>query len=283
MSDVFVSFKREDEARVGQLVRALERSGLSTWWDQGLVGGANWRQEIHAALERAKCVIVVWTEGSVGLAGDFVREEAAHAKRRGILVPVRFDAVEPPLGFGEIQAIDLTRWRGGRRDPFFADLTSAVRAKLEGRPAPAAKAPMRRLVRRLAYGGASTAVMFSTMTIGFNLFDAQNRACAIPFMQPQISDACGAVGLGRRPTSGERLAWEQREPASCAALRTHIERFPEGIYREAAADMLSAVRVTRTERWTPGVRRLRMFVGQSDVPSATRAAAEAASLVRGGV
>jgi len=114
MNEIFISYKREDEVRVGRLVRALETAGLSPWWDRGLAGGENWRSQIQNALDAAKCVIVVWTNQSVGPAGDFVRDEAMQAKRRGVLVPVMLDKVDPPLGFGEVQAIDLSHWKGGR-------------------------------------------------------------------------------------------------------------------------------------------------------------------------
>src|SRR5262245_27843806 len=127
MSDVFVSYKREDQLRVARLVRALEAEGVSVWWDQGMSGGENWSQEIQRALDSAKCVMVVWTHQSVGPTADFVRDEARHAKSRGVLLPVTLDRVSPPLGFGEVQAIDLKGWRGSRRDPFFRDLVAAAR------------------------------------------------------------------------------------------------------------------------------------------------------------
>src|SRR5262245_8400762 len=119
MSEIFVSYKREDEKQVGRLVRALEGAGLSVWWDRGLPGGESWRSQIQTALDAAKCVIVAWTRESVGPAGDFVCDEAGQATRRSVLVPVMLERVDPPLGFGEIQAIDLTRWKGNPRDPFF--------------------------------------------------------------------------------------------------------------------------------------------------------------------
>ena len=112
MSDVFISYKREDEVRVGRLARALEKAGLDIWWDRGLPGGESWRTNIVNALDAARCVVVVWSHGSVGIEGAFVRDEATRAMSRGILVPVMIDRVAPPLGFGELQAIDLTHWRG---------------------------------------------------------------------------------------------------------------------------------------------------------------------------
>lgn len=280
MNEVFISYKREDEARVGRLVNALEGTGLSVWWDRGLPGGESWRAQIQTALEAAKCVIVVWTHESVGPAGDFVRDEAGQAKRRGVLVPVMLDKVDPPLGFGEIQAIDLTHWKSNPRDPFFQDLCAAVTAKLEGRAVPPAKGPMKRLMRRLTLSSLASAIGLGGLAFGFNLFSAQDQVCGVSFFQPQISDVCGTLGFGNRPTKTERVAWEERERGSCAALRTHIERFPDGAYRDEAADMLAARRVTQTEFWTPGTRRLALFVGQGDAPSRNEAAAQAEAWAR---
>jgi hypothetical protein len=280
MSQIFLSYKREDEARVGRLVRALEGAGLDVWWDGGLAGGENWRVRIQTALDAARCVIVVWTSESVGPAGDFVRDEAGQAKRRGVLVPVMLDKVDPPLGFGEIQAIDLTHWKGSPRDPFFNDLLAAVGAKLEGREVPPAKGPMKRLIRRLTYGSVASTLVFGGLAFGFNLFAAQDRACGISVFQPPISDACGALGLGHRPVRRERVEWERREPGSCAALRAHIERFPDGTYRDVAASMLAARHVTQMEVWTHATRSLTMFEPQADVSSSNGADARAAALAR---
>ena len=280
-SDVFVSYKREDEARVGVLMQALESAGVSLWWDRRIAAGESWRTEIQRALDAAKCVIVVWTHESVGASGDFVRDEAQQAKARGVLVPVILDRVEPPLGFREIQFIDLRHWNGSRRDPFFQDLIAAVTAKVQGRAVPASKGPMKRLLRRLSYSGVASTMVFGGLAFGFNLFRAQDKVCGMRLLQPQLSDACGALGLGDQPTKNERLAWEGRESGSCAALRTHIERFPDGIYRDDAARMLAARRVRQTEVWTPAMRRLALFVGQDHVRSINRAAAQAAALTRG--
>lgn len=280
MNEVFVSYKREDEPRVGRLVLALEHAGFSVWWDRGLRGGESWRAQIQSALDAAKCVIVVWTHESIGPAGDFVRDEAGQARRRGILVPVTLERVAPPLGFGEIQAIDLTHWKGNVRDPFFQDVCAAVTAKLEGRAAPPAKGPMKRLVRRLTLSGLASAIGFGGLALAFNLFSAQDQACGAPFFQPQISDMCGALGLGNRPAKAERVAWESRKPGSCEALRTHIERFPEGAYHGKAADMLAARRTTKTEIWIPNTRRLSLFANQGDKPSKSKLAAQEEALAR---
>jgi hypothetical protein len=201
-----------------------------------------------------------------------VRDEAGQAKRRGVLVPVALDRVDPPLGFGEIQAIDLVHWKGGSRDPFFQDLVAAVRAKSEGRAVPAARGPAKRLTRRLTYSGLASAMAFGGVAFGLNAFHAQDGVCGVPLLQPWISDVCGALRLGNRPSKSERIAWERREPGSCADLRRHIERFPDGIYRDEAAGMLAGRRVTQTEVWTAAMHRLELVELQGDVPSGTAAA-----------
>ena len=280
MSDVFVSYKREDEERVHRLVRALAQAGLPVSWDRSLAGGENWRSQIQSALDAAKCVIVVWTEGSVGPAGDFVRDEAGRAKQRGILVPVLMDRVAPPLGFGEIQAVDLTAWKGSQRDPFFTDLCAAVIAQLAGLAAPPATGPSKRWLRRVTFSSVTSAIVGCGFALGFNLFGAQERVCGLPLLQPQLSDACGGLGLGHRPPANERIAWQSREPNSCAALRAHIERFADGAYRDEAASKLAVRRVTEVEAWAPAVRRLALYVGRDDVGEVNEAAAQAAAIVR---
>jgi serine/threonine-protein kinase len=131
-SDVFVSYKGEDRARLKPLVDALEAEGFSVWWDARIGGGINWHRDIEQHLDAAKCVLVAWTKHSVGDDGDFVRDEARRAQRRGVYLPVCLDAVEPPLGFGEIQSLPLKGWKRDRSDPRFRAVADAVRERVTG-------------------------------------------------------------------------------------------------------------------------------------------------------
>lgn len=283
MTDVFLSYKREDEARVGRLVQALEKAGLKLWWDRGLPGGESWRANIQGALDAAKCVIVVWTHESTGPAGDFVRDEAGQAKARGILVPIILErGVRPPLGFGELQAIDLSHWKGGTNDPFFRDLVAAVRAKLEGKPVPPARGPMARLVRRLTYGGIASAATAGLFAFATNFFQVQNHVCTVPIGQPLISDACGAIGLGERPTHQERVDFEALPPGDCAALEAYRNRYEDSPLRERVDSRLNAKVTTYEERWVAGERRLALFAGGANETEARgRADIRAGELCRG--
>jgi serine/threonine-protein kinase len=162
MSDIFVSYKAEDRARVAPLVEALESDGLSVWWDAQIAAGSEWREDIQEELDAARCVVVVWSKRSVGPDGRFVRDEASRAQRRGTYLPVRIDRVEPPLGFGELHAIPLQGWKGGKSDPRYRALIDAVRSVIAGeRPHTTAVGSPRRITRRSALigGGASAAVI----------------------------------------------------------------------------------------------------------------------------
>ncbi len=283
MSDVFISYKREDESRVGRLVQALKKAGLNVWWDRGLPGGESWRANIQSALTEAKCVIVAWTRESTGPAGDFVRDEAGQAKARGILVPIVLEpGARPPLGFGELQAIDLAHWRGATSDPFFGDLVAAVHAKLEGKPVPPAKGPMHRLLRRLTLGSIGSAITAGLIAFFVNA-SVQERVCTAPLGQPMVSDVCGAMHLGSQPSHDERIAWNSLPPGSCAALRTYVERFPDGVYRSRAADMIAARRTWVEQSWTPAQQPIALYVGRDAPPSPNEDQARAAAIARGNV
>ena len=120
MSDVFVSYSSQDRARVVPLVQALERRGWTVWWDRKIDAGTAFDREIEAAIDEAKCIVVVWSESSV--LSDWVRSEASEGLNRGILAPVAIDPVRPPLAFRLTQTIDLTA-----RDASLEPLIEAVR------------------------------------------------------------------------------------------------------------------------------------------------------------
>ena len=127
MSDVFLSYAKEDASRIRPLIRALEGAGLTVFWDQNIPPGATWRSVIGEQLESARCVVVVWTENSV--LREWVVEEAEMGKSLGRLLPVRLDnAVQLPLGFGQVQTASLEGWKGLSSDePIFQAFVKSLR------------------------------------------------------------------------------------------------------------------------------------------------------------
>lgn len=122
--DVFISYSREDRAKVEKIANALVQKGLHVWWDPKIKTGAGFRQEISEALSATRSVIVIWSRNSV--ASRFVADEADEGAAREILFPALIDNVDIPLGFRQIQTADLTHWRGNLNDNAFKAFIDAV-------------------------------------------------------------------------------------------------------------------------------------------------------------
>jgi TolB-like protein/tetratricopeptide (TPR) repeat protein len=115
MPAVFLSYSREDRAFAESLTRLLEQAGHDVWWDRDIDSGSEFSGEIEAALERADIVLVAWSLAAAKSA--WVRDEAAIGRDTGRLVPVVIDGSQPPIGFRQFQALDLTGWKGAKKDP----------------------------------------------------------------------------------------------------------------------------------------------------------------------
>jgi len=101
--DVFVSYAQSDRDRIQPLVAALENHGWNVWWDTRITPGMAFDREIESALNAARCIVVVWSRTSVE--SDWVRAEATEGLERGVLVPLIYDEVRPPLAFRRTQAL----------------------------------------------------------------------------------------------------------------------------------------------------------------------------------
>ena len=145
LADVFLSYASEDRGRIEILAHALEAAGYSVWWDRHIRGGTEFSDEIERALGDAKVVVVAWSTQS--LRSHWVKDEAAFARDRNLLVPVQIDAVDPPLGFRQHQTIDFGNWTGDIRAAAFKDLLEAIHAKTQLPPTPVPAEPSQRVVQ----------------------------------------------------------------------------------------------------------------------------------------
>ena len=126
MASVFLSYDRDDTAKARPIAVALEKAGHSVWWDRHIKGGAQYSKEIETALEAADAVVVLWSTNSVESA--WVRDEAAAGRDSGRLVPVLIDGTDPPLGFRQYQAIDLSTFKGRGRSDGLDELLMSIAA-----------------------------------------------------------------------------------------------------------------------------------------------------------
>ena len=103
MSDIFISYAREDRDRVEPLVELFESNGLSVWWDREIIPGSTFENVIDDAILKARLVVVVWTEISVK--SEWVQAEASDGLERDILIPIMLDEVRVPVAFRRKQSV----------------------------------------------------------------------------------------------------------------------------------------------------------------------------------
>jgi uncharacterized membrane protein YhaH (DUF805 family) len=132
MTDVFISYAREDAAQADRIARGLEAAGLSVFWDNEIPPGQTWADYIEGKLNQCAVAIVLWSANSTK--SQWVREEARMG--RGKLIPARLDASEAPFGFGDVQAADLSQWTGDPNHPEWRRFADAVFARARGGTAP---------------------------------------------------------------------------------------------------------------------------------------------------
>ncbi|MEM9181936.1 MAG: TIR domain-containing protein [Pseudomonadota bacterium] len=108
MADVFISYSRQDRASVETLASALNARGLDVFWDRDIGAGADFAQTIEREIDAARQVVVVWSESATE--SQWVRDEAELAQSQGKLVPTSLDGTLGPLGFRQLQTLDLSGW-----------------------------------------------------------------------------------------------------------------------------------------------------------------------------
>jgi formylglycine-generating enzyme required for sulfatase activity len=140
MVDVFIAYKAEEREAARKVALALERFSISTFIDSDKIEvGQQWLDVLTAALNDARCVIVLWSEAASQ--SDYVKSEAERARSMQKYVPVEispFDdkKISPPLA--SKQRSKLSRFLEldtvqGLDDPEFRKTLRAAGAHL-GRP-----------------------------------------------------------------------------------------------------------------------------------------------------
>jgi TIR domain-containing protein len=140
MADIFLSYANADRDRARELASSLERRGWSVWWDRKIIAGKSFDQVIEHELGTAKSVVVLWSKDSI--VSEWVKNEAAVAVERGVLVPALVDRVQLPLEFRRKQAADLVGWDGDPSHEGFQAMCDGVGAVIDAiQPTSSTRAP----------------------------------------------------------------------------------------------------------------------------------------------
>ena len=129
MSQIFLSYNREDQAVAKRYADAFAAEGMSVWWDTALRSGEAYDEVTEAALRAAKAVVVLWSPRSV--VSRWVRAEATIADRCNTLVPVTIEPCERPIMFELTQTANLSGWAGEGSDKAWQAFVRTVRGFVE--------------------------------------------------------------------------------------------------------------------------------------------------------
>jgi hypothetical protein len=93
----FISYKRQDFARIAPILRAIVHAGVPVWYDRGIPGGAEWDAIIEERLTACRWVILFVSPAAV--ASKYVRREVKFADALDTpLIPVLLE--DTPLNHG---------------------------------------------------------------------------------------------------------------------------------------------------------------------------------------
>jgi TIR domain len=129
MSDIFISYAREDPNKAKALAELFQQQSWSVWWDRNIPPGRSFDEVIEEALGAAKCVVVLWSKNAAS--SDWVKGEAGEGLQRKILVPVRIDSANVLLEFRRLQTVEFSNWKGDARHPELNGLLEAVAANIK--------------------------------------------------------------------------------------------------------------------------------------------------------
>jgi hypothetical protein len=160
MTDVFISYATSDRERARGVANALSARGWSVWWDRKIRAGQTFDDVIERELDTAKHIVVLWSDASV--ASEWVKNEAAVAVQRGVLIPVLLDNVKIPLEFRRKQTADLVGWDGDSSHHGLQALFEALDgARPQSAPPPASPAAPNRPARQSVVWTAAGAAGFA--------------------------------------------------------------------------------------------------------------------------
>lgn len=131
MTDVFISYKREERAKVEALVAALQRLGLDVWYDYEIVSGDQFERVIDQKLKAAKAVVVCWSKAAVE--SEWVQAEADKARAAEKFASVALETCELPMPYNVLHWADLTTWSGALRHDGVRQLVNKLAALVNPR------------------------------------------------------------------------------------------------------------------------------------------------------
>ena len=131
MSDVFISYSRDNQEVVRRLAEAVKALGYDVWWDDQLPPHLAYGDVISQKVGGARAAIVVWSANAA--ASEWVRAEADMARNQKKLIQTTIDGAEPPMPFNQLHYVSLADWNGEPDHPGWTKVRESL-AALAGIP-----------------------------------------------------------------------------------------------------------------------------------------------------
>src|SRR5262245_40434908 len=62
--DIVIAYARADRGALADCSAALAQRGYAVWWDREMTAGRKWREQFDEQVDRARKVIVIWSEAA---------------------------------------------------------------------------------------------------------------------------------------------------------------------------------------------------------------------------
>ena len=120
MARIFISYAREDEAKVSALYAKLKEVGFTPWMDvEDITPGENWERAINTAIREAHFVVVCLSPHFIAKRGFIQREIKISADRSLefmaddiVVIPARLEECPAPEELRQFQWVDMFKETG---------------------------------------------------------------------------------------------------------------------------------------------------------------------------
>jgi hypothetical protein len=96
--EIFISYRRADQAWARLLHDQLRAEGVQAWYDAHVGAGEDWRIVTAKALEASKIFVLLFSENAA-VSSDIAKELAAAVLEKKLIVPVRLQNLAPKGAF----------------------------------------------------------------------------------------------------------------------------------------------------------------------------------------
>src|SRR5450432_3964348 len=96
--EIFISYRRADQAWARLLHAQLRAEGVEAWYDAQVAPGEDWRIATAKALEASKIFVLLFSSNAAQ-SSDIAKELAAATLEKKLIIPVRLENIAPKGAF----------------------------------------------------------------------------------------------------------------------------------------------------------------------------------------